>query len=53
VAVNELRGFDEELQEYWQENRHKGRFPVVLLPGRRSSQTENRLAMDYRSLRVQ
>ena len=42
----------EELQEYWQENRHEGKFPVVLSPARRSPQTENRLTMDYRSLRL-
>ena len=31
-----------ELQEYRQENRHKGKFPVVLSPARRIPQTENR-----------
>ena len=34
-----------ELQEYRQENRHEGKFPVVLSAARRSPQTENRYGL--------
>ena len=34
-----------ELQEYLQENRHEGKFAVVLSPARRSPQTENRYGL--------